>query len=232
MFKRLIENPSAIRFVWLQAVVLFKEAIKPSFFGLLEYLEHQHLWNWFWSKNGQKERTFFKNATAYYSCKKLRLFHARNGQETEDIWQRCTSHPNGLTRIQREGGGLSAQLCRWIRTSQSLVLEPDDSQVLSWQLYSIVPLKHQSHQQQWRDSGVLAFFGRVWKKKPYLRLANEKPYLRLANEKPYLRLANENPYLRLANENPYLRLANERNKLKWAKGRRWLKICYTQTSLR
>jgi hypothetical protein len=32
----------------LKTVVLIKEAIKPTFFRLVEYLEHQH----FWVQNG------------------------------------------------------------------------------------------------------------------------------------------------------------------------------------
>ena len=37
----------------LKTVVLIKEAIKLSFFRLVEYLEHQHLWVQLQAQNGQ-----------------------------------------------------------------------------------------------------------------------------------------------------------------------------------
>ena len=42
----------------LKTVVLIKEAIKPSLFRLVEYLEHQHLWFRLQAQNGQKQKTF------------------------------------------------------------------------------------------------------------------------------------------------------------------------------
>ena len=39
-----LENPLAIMLAHLKTVVLIKEAIKLTFFRLVEYLEHQHLW--------------------------------------------------------------------------------------------------------------------------------------------------------------------------------------------
>jgi hypothetical protein len=43
----------------LKTVVLIKESIKLTFFKLVEYLEHQHLWFRLQAKNGQKQSTFF-----------------------------------------------------------------------------------------------------------------------------------------------------------------------------
>ena len=51
----------------LKTVVLTKEAIKLSFFRLVEYLEHQHLWIRLQAQNGQKQITFFWNLSVY-SC--------------------------------------------------------------------------------------------------------------------------------------------------------------------
>ena len=45
----------------LKIVVLIKEAIQLLFFGLVEYLEHQHLWVRLQAQNGQKQSTFFWN---------------------------------------------------------------------------------------------------------------------------------------------------------------------------
>ena len=39
----------------LETVVLIKEAIQLAFFGLVEYLEHQHLWVRLQAQNGQKQ---------------------------------------------------------------------------------------------------------------------------------------------------------------------------------
>ena len=43
----------------LKTVVLIKEAIQLAFFGLVEYLEHQHLWVLVQAQNVQKQITFF-----------------------------------------------------------------------------------------------------------------------------------------------------------------------------
>ena len=43
----------------LKTVVLIKEAIKLAIFGLVKYLEHQHLWVRLQAQNGQKQITFF-----------------------------------------------------------------------------------------------------------------------------------------------------------------------------
>ena len=86
-----LQNPFAITCVLLKTVVLFKEAINLAIFGLLVYLEHQHLWNWLWSKNGQKESAFFRRSSVYCSLN-LRLFRLRNSQETEDVLLQDTSH--------------------------------------------------------------------------------------------------------------------------------------------
>jgi hypothetical protein len=43
----------------LKSFVLMKEAITLTFFRLVEYLEHQHLWVRLQAQNGQKQRTFF-----------------------------------------------------------------------------------------------------------------------------------------------------------------------------
>ena len=42
----------------LKMVVLIKEAVKLSFFRLVEYLEHQHLWVRLQAQNGQKQILF------------------------------------------------------------------------------------------------------------------------------------------------------------------------------
>ena len=52
-------HPFAIMLAKLKTVVLIKEAIKLSFFRLVEYLEHQHLRVQLQAQNGQKQRTFF-----------------------------------------------------------------------------------------------------------------------------------------------------------------------------
>ena len=43
----------------LKTVVLIKEAIKLSFFRIVEYLEHQYLLVRLQAQNGQKQITFF-----------------------------------------------------------------------------------------------------------------------------------------------------------------------------
>ena len=53
----------------LKTVVLIKEAIKLSFFRLVEYLGHQHLWVQLQAQNAQNE-------------------------ETEDLVQRCVLLPS------------------------------------------------------------------------------------------------------------------------------------------
>ena len=50
----------------LKTVVLTKEAIQLSFFGLVEYLEHQHLWVQLQAQNGQKQMTFFLKLTSLF----------------------------------------------------------------------------------------------------------------------------------------------------------------------
>ena len=42
----------------LKTVVLIKETIKLTFFTLLEYLEHQHLWVRLQAQYGQKQSPF------------------------------------------------------------------------------------------------------------------------------------------------------------------------------
>jgi hypothetical protein len=78
----------------LKTVVLIKEAIKLAFFRLVEYLEHQYLWVRLQAQNGSKWPEA-KNFLSVYSCsEKLRLFHARNCQETEALVQRCVLLPS------------------------------------------------------------------------------------------------------------------------------------------
>jgi hypothetical protein len=43
----------------LKTVLMIIEAIKLSFFRLVEYPEHQHLWVRLQAQNGQKQRPFF-----------------------------------------------------------------------------------------------------------------------------------------------------------------------------
>ena len=43
----------------LKTIILIKEAIKLAFLGLVEYLEHQHLWVRLQAHNGQKQTPFF-----------------------------------------------------------------------------------------------------------------------------------------------------------------------------
>ena len=43
----------------LKTVFLIKEAIKLTFFRVVEYLEHQHLWVRLQAQNDQKQITFF-----------------------------------------------------------------------------------------------------------------------------------------------------------------------------
>ena len=78
----------------LKTVLLIKEAIKLTFFRPVEYLEHQHLWVRLQAQNGQKQITFFWNLSVYSCCEKLRLFHARNCHETEDLAQCCVLLPS------------------------------------------------------------------------------------------------------------------------------------------
>ena len=59
----------------LKTVVLIKEAIKLAFFRLVEYLEHQHLWVQLQAQNGQKQRAFFWNSSAYSCSQKLKISH-------------------------------------------------------------------------------------------------------------------------------------------------------------
>ena len=77
----------------LKTVVLIKEAIHLSFFRLVEYLEHKHFCVRLQAQNGQKQMSFFLYSSVYSCSEKLRLFHARNGQETEDLVQRCVLLP-------------------------------------------------------------------------------------------------------------------------------------------
>ena len=55
---RSLEIPFAIMLAQLKSVALIKEAIKLSFFRLVEYLEHQHLWVRLQAQNGPKQLTF------------------------------------------------------------------------------------------------------------------------------------------------------------------------------
>ena len=57
-----LENPFAIMLAQLKTVMLIKEAIKLSFFRLVEYLEYEHLWVRLQAQNGQKQRPFFWNS--------------------------------------------------------------------------------------------------------------------------------------------------------------------------
>ena len=61
----------------LKTVVLIKEAIKLAFFRLVSGAS-----------------AFVGSITVYYFSKKLRLFHLRNCQETEDLVQRCVLLPS------------------------------------------------------------------------------------------------------------------------------------------
>ena len=95
----------------LNTVFLIKEAIKLSFFRLVEYLEHQHLWARLQARNGQKQE-------------KLRLFHARNCQGSRTAL--CTTpfteeRKLFLTRIERGVGGPGAQLSKRTSTLECLV---------------------------------------------------------------------------------------------------------------
>ena len=79
-------------------------AVKLAFFGLLEYLEHQHVWNWSWSEADYNESVFFRNPSAYYCSKDLRLFHEGNWQETYKGAHSIPKYKPALTSTQREGG--------------------------------------------------------------------------------------------------------------------------------
>jgi hypothetical protein len=51
------------------------------------------LWVRLQEQNGQKQSTFFWNLSVYSCSKNLRLFHAGNCQETEDLIQHCVLLP-------------------------------------------------------------------------------------------------------------------------------------------
>ena len=161
----------------LKTVVLIREAIKLAF--LWASLEHQHFGIWLYSQNGQKKRTFFSNSTVYSCSEKWRLFHARNCQEIEDFLQQCTTpfreqHKWALARIERD---TTKQEDKYIRVS-SLRNRRLTGPQLAASLNGTrkMPVSTSTVKRRLRDAGLL---GRVAKKKPYLRLANDEEKIRM-----------------------------------------------------
>ena len=75
----------------------------------------------------RNKESFFWNSSVYSCSEKLRLFHARNCQETEDLVQRYVvlhsqkSAKLAITRIERGVGGPGAQLSKRTSTLECLV---------------------------------------------------------------------------------------------------------------
>ena len=167
----------------LKTVVLIKEAIKLAFFRLVEYLEHQHLWVRLQAQNSQKQITFFWNSSVYSCSEKLRLFQARDCQET------CTTLCTPPFTQQRKLALMYLSSCSIVHRGlpllflfwlECLVWEKDASQlVASLNRTCRTPVSTSTMKRRLRDAGLL---GRVAKKKSYLRLANKKKRLRWAKE--------------------------------------------------
>ena len=74
----------------LKTFVLIKEAIQLSFFGLVEYLEHQHLWVRLQAQNSQKQ------LLSSETCQSILVLgnEGYSMQEIEDLVQRCVLLPS------------------------------------------------------------------------------------------------------------------------------------------
>ena len=151
--------------------MLIKEAIKLSFFILVEYLEHQHLWVWLQAYNGQKFVSLFLFwEMKAIPCDKL----PRNWRSHTTLCTTPFTQQNklSLTRIERgvRGPGVSNLRNRHLTSPQmsaslkSTPKTPASTSTVKWQI---------------RDADLL---DRVAKKKQYLRLANENKRLRWAKE--------------------------------------------------
>ena len=132
--------------VWLSTVVLSGSKLNRPSLGYLTIWSISTCGNDYGLKNCQKERAFFRNTSVYYCSFKLRL-HLRPStpliQETPLHLRKWKYLPKvcvtsfieqcmpALTRIQRKTGGAATQLCRWIRTLETLLWEPGASQVFS-----------------------------------------------------------------------------------------------------
>ena len=169
----------------LKTFVVIKEAIKLAF-GLVEYLEHQHLWVRLQAQNGQKQRPFFWNSSVYSCSEEWRLFHARNCQESEDLVQHCvlplprTAQTVSNQNRKRSGRPrcTTEQEDKYIRVS-SLKNRCLTSPQLAASWNSTRKTPFSTVKRRLRDAGIL---GRVAKKNPNLRLANKKKRLTWAKE--------------------------------------------------
>jgi hypothetical protein len=76
----------------LKTVVLVKDAIKRSFFRLVEYLEPSHFGFDYRLRMARNQELSSETRQSILVLR--RLFHARNYQETEDLIQRCVLLPS------------------------------------------------------------------------------------------------------------------------------------------
>ena len=168
----------------LKTPVLIKESIKLAFFRLVEYLEHQHLWVRLQAQKWPETKMYSETHQCIlvlrndgYPCEKL----PRNWRYRTTL---CTTpfieqSKLALTRIER---GVRGPVHNWAWGQIHLCLVWErrlTSPQLAASLNSArkTPVSTSTVKRRLRDAG---FLGRVAKKKPYLRLANEKKRLRWA----------------------------------------------------
>lgn len=160
----------------LKIIVLFKEAIQLTFFGLLEYLEHQV---WLRSQNDHKERAFFRNSSVYSCFEKWKRFHVRNCWEFEDILQRCVLIPSqSSTKLALVLTVLKDKYIRVSSLKNRCLTSPQQAASLNSTWKTPVSPSTVKSPGLW-DAGLQ---GSVSKQKPYLWLTNKRKGLKWAKE--------------------------------------------------